>query len=733
MNVMDFIAEPWLMLTLGLLVALWFGKKQWYYYTNNKSKLSVLNDFFQEDQKAYSTYRKDEVAQINMVKGDEHDQLNSLIKEINLYVQKSIGTADFNIIQNKTERCVESMYEHATGELSFPTYYGLMGTFTGTFLGLIGFLVSGSDLSDENKVTNLIIGVLVSMATSLFGLYLTTMSNHIAAETKKLLDKQKNEFLDFVQLELIPKLQTTITTLQQTMEGFVPKFDVVINNFEQTFTRVIGNFRETFDQCTANFGTEFRQNSSLISQTVSTLKQSIEKITSNVENQRLLLKELRSEKMFDTLQDFVDAAKTFESSTTSINDYNMILSNLSMVSQHVIEKQTEFANSLQTPKELVERLTSLLDRISNFEHNINALGENISQAEMLGNHEMALIKRHLESLEEKKQLADRFLDTSNEELGEVFKLQTKTVKALFDNYQQQLEEEREELSAMVRETLLIINKKKADLLNHLEHAFDVSKVHTMFSHLKTLPDIVAKLDEMESMIVSGEQVKGHIDNLIAGLQEMKEEIQVRTSAQIQAVRDVSSAQIRAIQDVSSDQIQTLSKESDKLHSAMQDIDDRQKDIYDGIIKEIKGTAKITKTDISSLHDAVSSDLDGIRTDIRNHSSNMDQHLQKVQSELKSDISQVAEGTKHLRRDISKEVSTNVAGEVSKINAKLKEYGVSSEALIRTTGEHTLAALKQLSDSERAEFASVVNSVNDRNKKLQEIVEALKQFNKEVDG
>ena len=733
MNVLDFIAQHWPTLIVSAIVAFLFAKMQWDYYTNNKSKLFALNDFFLDNQKEYSTYRKDEVAQINTVKGDEHDSLNGLIKEINLYVQKSIGTADFNIIQNKTERCVESMYEHATGELSFPTYYGLMGTFTGTFLGLLGFLFGGSDLSDENKVTNLIIGVLVAMLTSFWGLYLTTKSNHIAAETRKLLDEQKNEFLDFIQLELIPKLQTTITTLQQTMEGFVPKFDVVINNFERTFTKVIGNFKETFDQCTANFGTEFRQNSSLISQTVSTLKQSIEKITSNVENQRLLLEELRSEQMFDTLQDFVDAAKTFESSTKAINDYNLILSNLSMVSQHVIDKQNEFANSLQTPKELVDRLTSLLDRISNFEQSINALGDNISQAEMLGNHELALIKRHLESLEEKKQLADRFLDTSNEELSDVFKLQTKTIKALFDNYQQQLEDERNELSAMVRETLLIINKKKTDLLNHLENAFDVSKVHTMFSHLKTLPDIVAKLDEMESMIVSGEQVKNHITNLIAGLQDMKEEIQVRTSAQIQAIKDVSSAQIRAIQDVSSDQIQALNKEGDKLYSTMQDIDGRQKDNYDGLIKEIEGTGKSTKNEISALHDAISSDLGGIKTDAQNRSSNIDQQLQMVKSELKSDISQVAEGTKHLRRDISMEVSANVSGEVSKINDKLREYGNSQETLIRTTGAQTLAALKQLSGDEKKEFASVVNSINDKNEKLQEIVDALKQFNKEVDG
>ena len=514
MNIISFIAEHWITLVISLVVAILFVRKQRSCYSNNAQKLEDLRKFFLTDRTEYSTFQKDEVTLIQTTKDDENSALNNLIKEINLYIQKSIGTADFNIIQNKTERTIESMYEHATGELSFPTYFGLMGTFTGTFIGLVGFLAGGSDLSDESKVTNLIIGVLVSMVTSLFGLYLTTKSNHDAALTKKQLDEEKNEFLDFIQLELIPKLQTTITTLQQTMEGFVPKFDVVINNFEKTFTGVIGRFKETFDQCTDNFGTEFRQNSSLISKTVSTFNESVGKITNNVENQRLLLAELKSEKMFDTLQQFVDSAHSFQTSTNSINEYNAIFRDLMMVSQHVIEKENEYANSLQIPSDLANKLTALLDRISSFENNINALGENISQAEMLGNQELALIKRHLESFEEKKQIADRFLDTNNEELADIFKLQTKMVKSLFDDYRHQLEEERDALSAMVREMMLIINKKKTDLLNHLENAFDVAKVHTMFSHLQTLPEIASKLDGMESMIVSSEQMKEHVEEII---------------------------------------------------------------------------------------------------------------------------------------------------------------------------------------------------------------------------
>lgn len=543
-----FIAEHWIALAVSLIVTCLFARLQWYFYINNKRMIASLCDFFLDDAADYKTERHDEICLVSLADEASYSSLNTLIKEINLYVRKSVGTADFNIIQNKAERKIESLYEHATAELSFPTYIGLMGTFTGTFIGLVGFLASGSDLSDENKVTNLIAGVLVSMATSLFGLVLTTHSNHIAALSKKQLDDQKNCFLDFIQLELIPQLQTTVKTLQQTMEGFVPKFDVVISNFERTFSGVISRFKDTFDECTNNFGTEFRANTSLISKTVATLNDSIGNITSNVENQRKLLEELRSEKMFETLQQFVDAAETFQLSTHTIEEYNTLLSNLMATTQQVIVKQDEFSKSLQIPQELVLRLNSLLDRITTFEQNVNAVGENIAQAEMLGNKELALIQRHLESLDEKKQLADRFLDTSNDELQTIFLQQGKLVKAIFDNYQQQLEDERNELSSFVRETLQIISKKKADLLNHLENAFDVSRVNAMFSHLKTLPEISEKLSDVEQTIVKEKDLKQQLESLISMITQLETALNAATELQVKTMtseRTLLSADIKA--------------------------------------------------------------------------------------------------------------------------------------------------------------------------------------------
>ena len=693
MNIISLIAEHWIALFVSMAVTLGFAFRQWKYYAQNKKRINSMRSFFLRKSSDYGIYQQDEVALIQLTGLEKHPALKSLIQELDLYIQKSIGTADFNVIQNKTERYVESLYEHSTAELSFPTYYGLMGTFTGTFIGLIGFLISGSDLSDESKVTNLIIGVLVSMATSLFGLVLTTRSNHDAASAKKQLDEQKNEFLDFIQLELIPRLQTTITTLQQTMEGFVPKFDVVINKFASTFSSVIERFRDTFDECTDNFGSEFRQNSSLIATTVATLNESIGQITANVENQRLLLAELRSEKMFVTMQQFVDSAKAFRASTAQINTYNELLQSLINTSHVVIDKQTEFAHSLEIPQELIEKVTRLLDRISNFELKINDLGENIAQSEMLGNKELALIQRHLESLEEKKQLADRFLDTSNDELEAIFKEQNKVVKSLFSHYHQQLEDERDALNNFVRETLQIISKKKADLLNHLENAFDVSRVNAMFSHLKTLPEIVSRLEEMQQIIIHDEQLSKHIQELLTHITMLQ-----------QTVSNASSSLTETLDGNTASQIQAMGEEQKKLAVIIKEASEVERSFIGIRADEMHGAIAETRTELQGVREAAVTQADRVMTGING----------------------ITAATKYLQRDIVRDVSNKVSGEVGRITMGIQESGQKAEAAIRTSSEQTLRAVGQYSAESKRELSELLKTLQHQGQSIVDILDVLKE-------
>ena len=161
-----------------------------------------FKNFFNRESD-YDTYQKEDgkelITQLKQV-GAEDSDLNKLIVEINHYVAKTKGTTDFSVIQNKVERKLNMRYDQSVAKLAFPTYLGLMGTFLGVFIGISMFLrgFDGANNVTDESIKNLLMGVLVSMSTSLIGLLLTTINNARASESRKNIEEDKNEFYDFV-------------------------------------------------------------------------------------------------------------------------------------------------------------------------------------------------------------------------------------------------------------------------------------------------------------------------------------------------------------------------------------------------------------------------------------------------------------------------------------------------------------------------------------------------------
>ncbi len=153
-------------------------------------RLEKARDFFLE-KPTYSV-RTVGMERINCTEGINGD-LKILLDELNKYIYRNKGTTDFSIIQNKTERFAHTIYENATSNLAFPTYMGLMGTFIGVFMGLIGFVLPdllrefglNIDSSEESNITRLVYGVIVSMITSLCGSLLYNKIQSSSNRSKK--------------------------------------------------------------------------------------------------------------------------------------------------------------------------------------------------------------------------------------------------------------------------------------------------------------------------------------------------------------------------------------------------------------------------------------------------------------------------------------------------------------------------------------------------------------------
>lgn len=182
--------------------------------------------------------------------------LKSVISTINDYLSKNKGAAaDFNLIKDIVERQCDAVDEEINHKLPVPIYLGLMGTVMGIIIGLFSlsfeFDPETQALNGElfvNSVSSLVSGVKLAMICSFVGLGLTTvLSSWLYRGAKAKLERQKNDFYNFIQTQLLPQMSkdaaSTILALQANLERFNSSFQNNINDFGD----IMVDIHEAFD------------------------------------------------------------------------------------------------------------------------------------------------------------------------------------------------------------------------------------------------------------------------------------------------------------------------------------------------------------------------------------------------------------------------------------------------------------------------------------------------------
>lgn len=465
-------------------IAIIFFGLQTYFFLNNRRKLTVVKNFFLK-QKDYSVTGEGEDSQLDTSIASEGTTLRKLIDELNEYTRKNHGTTDFSIIQNKTERKIEMMYENATSKLAFPIYIGLMGTFLGVFCGLSFFSYGLADSVDgitDDAIGNLIKGVLVSMSTSFIGLLLSTWSNHYSSEVRRVVDEDKNIFFEFIQNQLMP-------TLGVSMVAALNKLHQTINMFEPSFNRVIDRFQTTFDTCTQRFGDAFARNVEVVSEAVSVMGQNMDKINENVELQAQLLKTLRSRGVVESLDAFVRAAQNFELVTNALNRFETTRNAIANVTQELINTQRRYNESLELPLSVANKLNQILARVTDFEKSINALGRSIDKTDMWGNTEIEALKDAITAIKKKQKIAVEAMQLSDNHLENIYKMQGEAIKNLGKKYEEALTGFAERYESMLDNLAKELQDRRKEIVSALEEKFSLEQIEQEFSQLSRLKKI----------------------------------------------------------------------------------------------------------------------------------------------------------------------------------------------------------------------------------------------------
>ena len=520
------------MSSISIFVTIFFIVIQLCFFIQTWISRSLFEKFFKR-KTVYEIYKKivgnEYIIQLTDV-GEKNSDLSKLISEINHYVEKTKGTTDFSVIQNKVERKLSMRYDQSVAQLSFPTYLGLMGTFFGVFLGIWFFLKDFNivGMTDE-ALKNLLHGVMVSMMTSLSGLILTTINTGFGGNARKKIEEDKNEFYDFVQTELMPTLDVSlvlaITKLHQTVDLFEPAFD-----------RVINRFQTTFDTCTKAFGDSFEKNVTAVARAVEVMGENMDKINENIDLQERLLSTLRSDQVARGMDKYIEAANHFVGITMSLDKFEEARQMMLAAAQEAINIQKQYSESLQIPRVVAVRVNQILDRIKEFEASINRLGGTLERRDILGNEIVQKLEEQIKGISRKGKIADKYLELSDGRLEDLFKEQTEAISTMNRRYREAIGSHIDGFEQMLKRQTEELEKRHAEFLKAIEDHLSVEEVHQDFSNLRKLNEIVSQLKELASGVVKSKdlgerlvQIERELNALSETMKKVEEKAGARRS------------------------------------------------------------------------------------------------------------------------------------------------------------------------------------------------------------
>lgn len=498
-------SNPWISIIFFAALQLWA-------FIPTLRKLDKFKGFFSNSEN-WNVEEKESGYAIHVENSSE--DLTELVGEINEYLEKNEGTTDFGIIKDKVENRLEALHEDAVSKVSFPTYLGLMGTFFGVWIGLQSFKigVDKAGVSDE-IVSALIGGVIVSMVTSLIGLVLMMWGNAKAGDVLKKVEGDKNKFFDFIQVRLMPVLGTS-------MVSALNKLHRTINTFEPAFKGVIGEFKDAFSECTETLRGTFGEKVQLLTSAVETMGKNMSLINENVKMQEQLLKTMQQRETLKTLESFVVAADKFDAVTTSIAKLSEVKEDLADSSVKLVEAQTKFISQMSVPERVFEKINAILNRIVTFEESLNALGESISQTQLLGNSQMNLIQEQITAIQKKTDLAVSYQELADDELKAVYETQKNAIKQLNEKYCAAIDthgddfalamnEFKQAYEKIVKECMDAVEAKRDEYIAEIRKSLDLEAKNQHLAQLAKMPELLALLSNIQSSVKVQPEVSSKI-------------------------------------------------------------------------------------------------------------------------------------------------------------------------------------------------------------------------------
>ena len=239
----------------------------------------------------------------------------------------------------------------------------------------------------------------------------------------------------------------------------------------------------------------------------------IDKINHNIDLQTELLGTIRSKELITGMDAFVEASKKFGEITGSLDQFERARRLMLIAAQEAINIQKDYNESLQIPKQVAADINSILDRITNFEKNIEGLGANIAQTQLVGSKLVEQIKENIIAIRDKQKVAEYMVSLTNEQLGDFFNEQKNILSNVLEKYNIALDDYLEDYVKMLDRLKQEYEDRKKDFVVAIDKKLSIDDIKNEFTNLRKLGVIVEKLDKLCNVGVKPERLSHELNSI----------------------------------------------------------------------------------------------------------------------------------------------------------------------------------------------------------------------------
>jgi len=369
-------------------------------------------------------------------------QAVTLLRTTNdLLAAADASRSPFDVIADVAHRAAARLDERAAATANVPVFLGLMGTFAGVIAGLAQMSLRGG--LTEDGIHLLLGGVLVAMIASLSGVCLMVLSNAIILPfARREADERLDAYLLAAQVLLGARDdRSTAAVIDASADTQAdPAADDHDPNLVNDAFAALATFNRDFETQVGRFHGA-----------VSALSESVHQQS-----------------------DLIHALKTLNLDQT-------IRLNVQLLSQAnvFLERYADFGESLRTLKasadgsgELIARVAKLMDRVTQFEDSVNALGERIASDQTVTGRTVALIQAQLDAIRDRTDLVQQYVA-----------LEDDRVRALAAQH-------REQIANLGARAAQSIDRVGEQMAAEVARAAEPTKVQGLLDHVARLPGLV---------------------------------------------------------------------------------------------------------------------------------------------------------------------------------------------------------------------------------------------------